>query len=886
MSSSRSDRIDQIFHEAVELPEDQRGRFLEKACGGDEELLEEVKTLLAETDSEDQFLETPALQVSAEQLSEMPATKFSLAPRFVILGEIGTGGMGVVYQARDTETGAVLAVKVLHSMGGESALAVGLLKSELLLARKIAHKNVCRVHDLIRVGDVVAISMEYVEGESLRALLDRPQGLSVSYGLGIVRQICSGLAEAHAQGVIHRDLKPENILIARDGTVKLMDFGIARGLDPAKSLTGDIKGTPAYMSPEQADAKSVDARSDIYSLGLVMYEIFCGQRLFTADSPVALAMKHVHEEPAPPELIAPHVPAVIHRVISKCLEKNPGKRFQSVAQLETALSGPQDVFAENTSVITALPAHLAHWQRSDWLLLAVAILSVLLFFTMFERTSFAPLMQIPAAPAVFEKMAQDHVRDLGASLPPGSRVSMVPLPDQYDYVVTRGGASAAMDLANTPVPYFVFHVQGSNGTSIDLNTRGQIVNFAREFAPDSAIESISAEDPMTLAAKAVREFLGVDPSLLILESSGAGLWRGHTASSFTWLDPTEYHGLRRRLVVQLVGKDVASLESKFTVPGGTVRTITRLQLIGLLAVPVLMLFAGFSRGALASPHSRWRIILTIAASVMTGRLAWLVMESMNVPTIMKVSSAVNATLAFALLMPFILIALERAVRRTGAHRLETTIRMLGRRVSTEPVGLAILRGTFIGLILVSVDIVLVWLATKYLGMWLDSTMLNFTRYYHDLSWRVAQNALITIGVLPCLAAYFAWIASLVATFARRSWHAIIIAALVLVAIFPRFVLVSMLGFLEPYPAKLLVVFVAYLIVAWTFYRFDYLTILVALFTCVFCSRNYFFLVMVGPSGSNDERVGFVLFGLFVAAAAAVAFKSRISSTYRRVIEAF
>src|SRR5437762_2996216 len=155
--------------------------------------------------------------------------------RYEILSQAGSGGMGIVYKARDRETGAIVALKILHPEIALNAALIERFKTELVLARRITHKSVCRVYDLNRFGNIVAISMEYIEGESLRALLERPQGVSIRSGLQIVGQIMAGLTEAHAQGVVHRDLKPENILIARDGAVKVMDFGIARSVDTSRS---------------------------------------------------------------------------------------------------------------------------------------------------------------------------------------------------------------------------------------------------------------------------------------------------------------------------------------------------------------------------------------------------------------------------------------------------------------------------------------------------------------------------------------------------------------------------------------------------------------------------------------------------------------------------
>jgi len=219
-----------------------------------------------------------------------PPAPGALSERYDLLGELGRGGMGVVYKARDKETGGVVALKVLQAEIAARPDVIERFKSELLLARKITHKNVCRTHELLRFGDTVVISMEYVEGESLRAVLRRFGGVPLRRGLEWTTQICSALAEAHAQGVVHRDLKPENILIARDGSAKVMDFGIARSLEPQATATAmaTIIGTPAYMSPEQAEGKPVDHRTDIYALGLVLYEMFTGRPAFQADTPIGM----------------------------------------------------------------------------------------------------------------------------------------------------------------------------------------------------------------------------------------------------------------------------------------------------------------------------------------------------------------------------------------------------------------------------------------------------------------------------------------------------------------------------------------------------------------------------------------------------------------------
>lgn len=272
----------------------------------------------------------PAAQPGSQNLAP-------LAQRYDLLAEAGHGSMGDVYKARDRETGEIVALKVLKREIASDQAMIDRFKNELLFARKITHKNVCRVHEFNRIGGVAYTSMEFVEGDSLRSVLNRFGGLPLRKALDIVLQIFSGLEEAHAQGIVHRDLKPENVMIDAQGNVKIMDFGIARSMEAMTRLTGSMVGTPAYMAPEQVAGKPVDYRTDIYSLGLILYEIFTGKPAFQADNAVAVALKQMRESPAPPHEVEPSVPVFVERAILKCLEKEPPKRFQSVADLQNSL---------------------------------------------------------------------------------------------------------------------------------------------------------------------------------------------------------------------------------------------------------------------------------------------------------------------------------------------------------------------------------------------------------------------------------------------------------------------------------------------------------------------------------------------------------------------
>lgn len=289
----------------------------------------------------EEFLQPSAAKQPAPPVGQQGGGAFppALTERYEILGEIGRGGMGIVCKARDRETGELVALKVLKPGIAEDASFMERFKRELRLARKITHKNVCRVHEFNRVGDTACISMEFVDGESLRAVLKRFGGMPLRKGIEIAGQICAGLREAHSQGVVHRDLKPENVMLDRAGQVKIMDFGIARSGEAGLTQAGAVLGTPGYMAPEQVEGKPVDQRADIYALGCILYEMLTGAVAFAGDTPVQVAIKQLHEAPRPPRELEPTLPDHIELAILNCLEKDPGKRFASVDEVEAALAG-------------------------------------------------------------------------------------------------------------------------------------------------------------------------------------------------------------------------------------------------------------------------------------------------------------------------------------------------------------------------------------------------------------------------------------------------------------------------------------------------------------------------------------------------------------------
>jgi tetratricopeptide (TPR) repeat protein/tRNA A-37 threonylcarbamoyl transferase component Bud32 len=327
----------------------------------------------------------PASSGMSAFLSLRPGTLFG--GRYEILGVLGEGGMGAVYKARDRELDRLIALKVIRPELATDPAILQRFKQELILARNITHKNVVRIYDLGEAEGIRFISMEYVDGEDLRTLLRREKKFAPKDAIAMVEQVCRALDCAHSEGVIHRDLKPQNIMRDQHGRIVVMDFGLARSLgDTGLTQTGAVVGTLEYMSPEQALGSTLDQRSDIFSVGLIFYELLTGKTPYGADTAIASLMKRTREPARSASDVDASVPKSLSAIVGRCLEREPANRYHSAVELLQQLTTWEthpDISPEMLSKMIAHP--IVHSSRfslelpgKSWMWMAGAVLVVAL----------------------------------------------------------------------------------------------------------------------------------------------------------------------------------------------------------------------------------------------------------------------------------------------------------------------------------------------------------------------------------------------------------------------------------------------------------------------------------------------------------------------------
>ena len=373
---SASDKVDELFYAALNRQPAERRAFLVAACGADTELLSEVESLIATHDQAEGFLESPAVELVAESLAEAP-TRLErgqqLGP-YTIVAPLGMGGMGEVYRARDTRLHRTVAIKVLPAHLSADPDRRRRFEHEARAISSLNHPHICTLYDIGQQDEVEFLVMEHVEGVTLAERLKKGS-MALDQALRVALEIADALDKAHNEGLVHRDVKPGNIMLTKAGA-KLLDFGLAKlrdpqpgdflassGKDASPTVPGTLLGTFHYMAPEQLQGKEVDARSDIFSLGAVLYEMVTGRKAFEGKNQASLIAAILEHEPAPLAQNRPEGPPLLDHVLRRCLAKDPEERWQTMKDMARTLKWIENEPQRDIPVVE----RLAPWKRLVWI---------------------------------------------------------------------------------------------------------------------------------------------------------------------------------------------------------------------------------------------------------------------------------------------------------------------------------------------------------------------------------------------------------------------------------------------------------------------------------------------------------------------------------------
>ena len=434
-----------------------------------------------------------------------------LGNRYEIIQALGEGGMGAVYKARDRELDRLVALKVIRPDLARNPAIIQRFKQELILARQVTHRNVIRIFDLGEADGIKFITMEFIEGKDLRSLLLEHKKFSPDEAVDIIRQVCLALDAAHTEGVIHRDLKPQNIMRDAQGRIVVMDFGLARSLQSdGMTQTGALIGTMEYMSPEQGLGQELDQRSDLFTLGLIFYELLSGQVPYKADSALASLLKRTQERATPVSSLENKVPKAICDMVGRCLERDPKLRYNTARELLTELDAWQ---GKSAAASIRLPAVQPWAQDIPWVLISVAAVVVILAVTGFllRGKLFGP--NAPARPAVaiailpFRNGSGDASLDwLGATLADMARTDLGQ--SAYLHTVPPGGVDQILhDLRIAPDANFDPDTlrRVSEGTKAGQLLWGRYFKLSGRIHIDATLQDVKRQTSFTLKVEAADE---------------------------------------------------------------------------------------------------------------------------------------------------------------------------------------------------------------------------------------------------------------------------------------------------------------------------------------------------------------------------------------------
>jgi len=365
MDSERWKRVDSLLQSVLERLPAERSEFLCRACAGDEALEREVRSLLASQQEAGSFLESSPKDVATQTIESIRAPLGQIISHYRIVEKLGAGGMGVVWKARDTRLDRFVALKFLPAAKMSDPERKRRFVQEARAASALNHPNIITIYEIDQADGADFIAMEFVPGKALDRLISR-KGLRLNEALLYAIQIADALAAAHAAGIVHRDLKPGNVMVTENGCAKVLDFGLAKLIERGgvselartetieqapKTEEGIVVGTVSYMSPEQAEGKKVDARTDIFSFGAVLYEMITGARAFAGDSILSIMSAILRDEPKPAAEIIGEFPPEVDRIIRRCLQKDPNRRYRHACDLKIDLEQVKEGLAAGGTAI-------------------------------------------------------------------------------------------------------------------------------------------------------------------------------------------------------------------------------------------------------------------------------------------------------------------------------------------------------------------------------------------------------------------------------------------------------------------------------------------------------------------------------------------------------
>jgi predicted Ser/Thr protein kinase len=685
---------------------------------------------------ETRFTEVAVVEIP-ERNGYVPGTL--LADRYRIVALLGRGGMGEVYRADDLTLGQQVALKFLPAALSRKDDALRRFRNEVRIARQVSHPNVCRVYDLGEVDGAVFLSMEYVDGEDLATLLRRIGRLPSDKGLEIARKLCAGLAAAHEKGVLHRDLKPGNVMLDARGQVRLTDFGLA-GLSEEIEGAEIRSGTPAYMAPEQLTGKEVTVRSDIYALGLVLYELFTGKRPFEGDSLQELIRLRSESAPETPASLVRDLDPAVEAVILRCLEPNPASRLPSAFAVAAAFPGGDPIADALAAGETPSPQMIAAAGEGEGLAPTIAIpvfaavlIGCIVTAAMAIRTSALERIQPEFPPEVLAQKAKDLVSSAGYNSRPadtahgffwyrglvgyiGEKDRPHPLWNQ----ILAGSPSVLRywyRQSDVPLVPTEFHsdllipgeVTGSDPppitsgmVAVTFDARGGLVRF--EAVPPQLLESAGSQNSPTDWAPFFKA-AGLDPAKL---QPAEPLW--------TWLATSDHRaawtgtwpGTSRSLRVEtasLQGRAVAfALLGPWDKPdriadaGGDWKAGIRTAIYGLLLIGICVASAWLARRNLAAGRGDRRGALRLAVFIFIVHISmWLTTSHIVLTSLLGMSLlALCTALFYGLILWTVYLALEPYVRRHWPRTLISWSKLLAGQWRDPIVGRDVLLGAALG----------------------------------------------------------------------------------------------------------------------------------------------------------------------------------------------